>query len=82
MFSVIFFVKFSNHHSFHSKKTKIQSKNLAPSILEGLMPITTEDEPVDADDDTPSRVCFLSSSRSLQNSQYSHSSPLSELSTV
>ena len=45
---------------FHSKKSKIQSKNLAPSILEGLMPITTEDEPGLADDDTPSRVCFLS----------------------
>ena len=38
----------------HSKKSKIQNKKLACSILEGLMPITTEDE---ADDDqTPSHV--------------------------
>lgn len=37
------------------KKSKIQSNNLAPSILEGLMPITTEDEPEDIDDDAPSR---------------------------
>ena len=41
---------------FYSKKTRIQSKNLAPSILEGLMPITTEDEADDIDDDVPSRV--------------------------
>ncbi|TFK40003.1 ARM repeat-containing protein [Crucibulum laeve] len=37
------------------KKSKIQSHNLAPAILEGLMPITTEDEPEDIDDDAPSR---------------------------
>ncbi|KAF8159659.1 armadillo-type protein [Crassisporium funariophilum] len=37
------------------KKSKVQSHNLAPSILEGLMPITTEDEPEDIDDDAPSR---------------------------
>jgi hypothetical protein len=41
-----------------SKKSKIQSHALAPAILEGLMPITTEDEPEDIDDDTPSRVSF------------------------
>ena len=61
MFSFFFFFFFlSNYNPSHSKKSKIQSKNLAPSILEGLMPITTEGEPVDPDDDTPSRVCFLS----------------------
>ncbi|KAF7790180.1 hypothetical protein EIP86_001132 [Pleurotus ostreatoroseus] len=37
------------------KKTKIQSHNLAAAILEGLMPITTEDEPEDADDDAACR---------------------------
>ncbi|GBE86196.1 ARM repeat-containing protein [Sparassis latifolia] len=37
------------------KKTKIQSNNLAAAILEGLMPITTEEEPEDIDDDAPSR---------------------------
>ncbi|PFH51906.1 hypothetical protein AMATHDRAFT_58124 [Amanita thiersii Skay4041] len=37
------------------KKSKIQSHNLAGAILEGLMPITTEDEPQDIDDDAPSR---------------------------
>jgi hypothetical protein len=66
----------------HSKKSKIQSKNLAPSILEGLMPITTEDEPADADEDTPSRVCFLSLLVIFTKFTYPHSSPLSELLTV
>ncbi|KAG5353801.1 hypothetical protein C0989_001918 [Termitomyces sp. Mn162] len=33
----------------------IQSNNLAPAILEGLMPIATEEEPEDLDDDAPSR---------------------------
>jgi hypothetical protein len=37
------------------KKTKIQSQNLAGKILEGLMPITTEPEPEDSDDDAPCR---------------------------
>ncbi|TFK29742.1 importin beta-4 subunit [Coprinopsis marcescibilis] len=37
------------------KKSKIQSNNLAPQILSGLMPITTEAEPEDIDDDAPSR---------------------------
>ncbi|GLB41795.1 putative ARM repeat-containing protein [Lyophyllum shimeji] len=37
------------------KKSKIQSHNLAPGILEGLMPTATEDEPEDLDDDAPSR---------------------------
>ncbi|KJA23606.1 hypothetical protein HYPSUDRAFT_583175 [Hypholoma sublateritium FD-334 SS-4] len=37
------------------KKSKIQSQNLAAAILEGLMPVTTEEEPEDVDDDAPSR---------------------------
>ncbi|KAL4258626.1 Armadillo-like helical [Pleurotus pulmonarius] len=37
------------------KKSKIQSQNLAAAILEGLMPIAAEEEPVDIDDDAPSR---------------------------
>ncbi|CAK5274034.1 unnamed protein product [Mycena citricolor] len=37
------------------KKSKIQSNNLAGAILQGLMPITTEAEPEDIDDDAPSR---------------------------
>ena len=43
-------------HISRSKKTKIQSHNLAAAILEGLMPITTEDEPEDVDDDAACRV--------------------------
>lgn len=39
-----------------SKKSKLQSLNLAPVMLERLMPITTEEEPEDVDDDAPSRV--------------------------
>lgn len=42
-----------------SKKSKIQSQNLAAAILEGLMPVTTEEEPEDVDDDAPSRVCLF-----------------------
>lgn len=42
---------------FFSKKSKVQSQNLAPAILQGLMPITAEEEPEDVDDDAPSRVC-------------------------
>lgn len=49
--------------SFHSradillsKRAKVQSNNLAPALLAGLMPITTEEEPEDADEDAPSRV--------------------------
>ncbi|KAH8997891.1 ARM repeat-containing protein [Lactarius hatsudake] len=38
------------------KKSKIQSNNLAAGILDGLMPITTEEEPEDIDDDAPARV--------------------------
>ncbi|KAI0070029.1 ARM repeat-containing protein [Panus rudis PR-1116 ss-1] len=37
------------------KKSKVQSHNLAPALLQGLMPITTEEEPEDIDEDAPSR---------------------------
>ncbi|KAI0298793.1 ARM repeat-containing protein [Multifurca ochricompacta] len=37
------------------KKSKIQSNSLAAAILDGLMPITTEEEPEDIDDDAPAR---------------------------
>lgn len=39
-----------------SKKSKIQSHNLAPAILAGLMPIVTEETSDDPDDDAPARV--------------------------
>jgi hypothetical protein len=42
-------------HACHSKKSKIQALNLASAILEGLMPVTTEPEPEDTDDESPSR---------------------------
>ncbi|PCH44091.1 ARM repeat-containing protein [Wolfiporia cocos MD-104 SS10] len=37
------------------KKSKVQAHGLAPAILEGLMPIATEAEPEDMDEDAPSR---------------------------
>ncbi|KAJ7720579.1 armadillo-type protein [Mycena maculata] len=37
------------------KKSKIQANNLSGAILHSLMPITTEAEPEDIDDDAPSR---------------------------
>ncbi|KIM83108.1 hypothetical protein PILCRDRAFT_450443 [Piloderma croceum F 1598] len=37
------------------KKSKVQSHGLAPAILEGLMPIVTEEEPEDTDEDAPCR---------------------------
>ncbi|KNZ74647.1 putative importin subunit beta-4 [Termitomyces sp. J132] len=50
------------------KKSKIQSNNLAPAILEGLMPIATEEEPEDLDDDAPSRRnCKHQNLNSLQS---------------
>lgn len=39
-----------------SKKSKVQSRGLAPVILQGLMSITTEPEPEDSDEDAPCRV--------------------------
>lgn len=62
---------------FISKKSKLQSLGLAGAILEGLMPITTEEEPEDIDDDAPSRVRSLSP---LSNPRYtSHFLPQSAL---
>jgi hypothetical protein len=64
-----------------SKKSKIQSHNLAPAILEGLMPITTEEEPEDVDDDAPSRVrIFPLLSSHFMLTLFSSASRLSELS--
>ncbi|KIJ55832.1 hypothetical protein M422DRAFT_63753 [Sphaerobolus stellatus SS14] len=40
------------------KRTKIQAKNLAATILEGLLPIAAEPVPEDIDEDSPSR-CAL-----------------------
>ncbi|KAF9266734.1 ARM repeat-containing protein [Marasmius fiardii PR-910] len=37
------------------KKSKLQSADLAPRMLELLMPVTTEEEPEDMDEDAPSR---------------------------
>ncbi|KZT21128.1 ARM repeat-containing protein [Neolentinus lepideus HHB14362 ss-1] len=37
------------------KKSKIQNNELAPVILQGLMPIACEPEPEDVDDEAPSR---------------------------
>lgn len=38
-----------------AKNRKYKTANLAPAILEGLMPITTEPESEDAEDDAPCR---------------------------
>ncbi|CAE6460527.1 unnamed protein product [Rhizoctonia solani] len=40
------------------KKSRIQSLNLSKPILEGLMPIGTEEDSEDADDECPSRTAF------------------------
>lgn len=42
--------------SVSSKKTKIQSLNLAKPIIEGLLPIGATQEPEDSDEDSPARV--------------------------
>lgn len=42
--------------SHHSKKSKVQNQGLAAAILQGLMPVTTEPEPEDSDEDAPCRV--------------------------
>jgi hypothetical protein len=39
-----------------SKKSKVQALGLAKPIVEGLLPIGCEDDPEDAEDDSPSRV--------------------------
>ena len=38
-----------------SKKTKVQASGLAPDLLTGLMPVTTEEEPEELEDDAPCR---------------------------
>ncbi|GAA6010123.1 hypothetical protein JCM10207_007571 [Rhodosporidiobolus poonsookiae] len=40
------------------KKGKVQSLNLAGSIITALLPIGAEDEPTDIEDDAPSRTAF------------------------
>ncbi|BGP17525.1 hypothetical protein JCM10213v2_005558 [Rhodosporidiobolus nylandii] len=40
------------------KKSKVQSLNLAGSIITALLPIGAEAEPVDIEDDAPSRTAF------------------------
>ena len=73
---------FTPDTSRFSKKSKIQSHNLAPAILEGLMPITTEEEPEDVDDDAPSRVRIFPplSAHFMLTTSFSSASRLSELS--
>ena len=39
-----------------SKKSKVQALGLAKPVIEGLLPIGCEDDPEDADEDSPSRV--------------------------
>ncbi|WWD21319.1 hypothetical protein CI109_105803 [Kwoniella shandongensis] len=45
------------------KKSKVQALGLAKPIIEGLLPIGTEDDPEDVDEDSPSRLAF----RTLDN---------------
>ena len=40
----------------HSKQNKIRSLKLVGFIVEGLMPIGSEEDPEDVDEDSPSRV--------------------------
>lgn len=42
----------------NSKKSKIQSLNLAGAIITALLPIGAEPEPTEADDDVPARTAF------------------------
>lgn len=44
----------------HSKQNKIRSLKLVGFIVEGLMPIGSEEDPEDVDEDSPSRVCCSS----------------------
>lgn len=48
-----------------SKKSKIQSLNLAKPIMEVLLPIGSEADPEDNDEDSPSRVSPLQAIPSL-----------------
>ncbi|ODO04783.1 hypothetical protein I350_05393 [Cryptococcus amylolentus CBS 6273] len=40
------------------KKSKVQALGLAKPIIEALLPVGTEDDPEDADEDSPSRLAF------------------------
>lgn len=48
-----------------SKQNKIRSLKLVGFIVEGLMPIGSEEDPEDVDEDSPSRVCFFCSVGSI-----------------
>jgi hypothetical protein len=43
-------------HRVYSKQTKIKQLKLVGPIVEKLMPIGTEEDPEDIDEDSPSRV--------------------------
>jgi hypothetical protein len=43
----------------YSKQNKIRSLKLVGFIVEGLMPIGSEEDPEDVDEDSPSRVCII-----------------------
>jgi hypothetical protein len=53
-----------------SKKSKVQSLNLGASILEGLMPVATEEQPEDVDDDAPARVSDPNGMKEVRESTY------------
>ena len=46
----------SIHFIIISKQNKIRSLKLVGFIVEGLMPIGSEEDPEDVDEDSPSRV--------------------------
>lgn len=48
-----------------SKKSKVQNQGLAAAILQGLMPVTTEPEPEDSDEDAPCRVSSVTFGNTL-----------------
>lgn len=49
------------------KKSKVQALNLAGPLVEGLLPIGTEDDPEDVDEDSPSRLAFRALDMLSQN---------------
>lgn len=42
--------------TIYSKKSRVQSLQLAKPLVEGLLPIGCEEDPEDAEEDSPSRV--------------------------
>lgn len=54
------FAIMNNINYFKSKQNKIRHLKLVGHIVERLMPIGTEEDPEDADEDSPSRVRLLS----------------------